>query len=125
MSDRPAATCSAATSTGSARPAGSRRSGWPRSSGPRSGRRPGPCPAPRATWRSGRALLEAKSTTGNSISVSLDWLAKIAREARSDGKTPALTVSYVDDDGRPRPDGDWVLIPLYAFKELFCAEEQP
>ena len=71
-----------------------------------------------------RALLEAKSTTGNSISVSLDWLAKIAREARSDGKTPALTVSYVDDDGRPRPDGDWVLIPLYAFKELFCAEEQ-
>jgi hypothetical protein len=70
-----------------------------------------------------RALVEAKSTTGNSISVSLDWLCKIAREARSDGKTPALTVSYVDDDGRPRQDGDWVLIPLYAFKELFCAEE--
>jgi hypothetical protein len=71
-----------------------------------------------------QALIEAKSTTGNSLSVSLDWLAKIAHEARSDGKTPALTVSYVDDDGRGRPDGSWVMIPLYAFKELF-AEETP
>jgi len=66
-----------------------------------------------------RALVEAKSTTGNSISVNLDWLAKIAREAMAEGKTPALTVSYVDDDGRPRQDGDWVMIPLYMFRELF------
>ena len=72
-----------------------------------------------------RALLEAKSTTGNSISVSLDWLAKITREARSDGKTPALTSPTSTTTVGRALTGIGCLIPLYAFKELFCAEEQP
>jgi hypothetical protein len=66
----------------------------------------------------GEVLLEAKSTTGASIGVKHSWLAKIGKEARSEGKMPALAVSYVNEDGSPVMDGEWVMIPLHKFKEL-------
>lgn len=66
----------------------------------------------------GQVLLEAKSTTQLSMGVKMDWLAKISREARSEGKTPALAVSFITPDGEPRMDGEWVLIPMHRFKEL-------
>ena len=67
----------------------------------------------------GAVLLEAKSTIGDSIGLKFEWLAKIGKEARAEGKTPALSVSFVRPDGTAYLDGEWVLVPLYKFKELF------
>ena len=66
----------------------------------------------------GPVLLEAKSTTNTSMALKLDWLLKIGREARSEGKTPALAVSFIQPDGRPLVDGEWCLIPMRRFQEL-------
>lgn len=66
----------------------------------------------------GEFLLEAKSTTGKSMSISFEWLAKIGREARREGKTPALAIAFVTEDGRSVTDGEWVLVPMHLFKEL-------
>jgi hypothetical protein len=63
----------------------------------------------------GQALIEAKSTVHSSIKLELAWLAKIAREARAQGKTPALTLSFTTGDGRPVPGGQWVCIPLHEW----------
>ncbi len=63
-------------------------------------------------------LMEAKSTVRDSLALKLDWLAKIAGEARAQGKVPALAVVFATGDGRPRPDGAWVLMPEAAFREL-------
>lgn len=65
----------------------------------------------------GTILMEAKSTTNDSISLKLDWLIKIAIEARDIDKTPALTVSFVKADGSPQRDGQWVLVPMSLWKE--------
>jgi hypothetical protein len=66
----------------------------------------------------GQVLLEAKSTTQASMGVKLDWLLKIAREARAEGKSPALSVSFVDEQGQPLLDGEWCLVPMHRFKEM-------
>jgi hypothetical protein len=55
-------------------------------------------------------LMEAKSTTSNSIGLKLAWLIKIAGEARMVGKTPALAISFVNEQGVPYKDGDWILL---------------
>lgn len=67
----------------------------------------------------GQALVECKSTTGRSISVEHSWLGKIAAEARAEGKTPVLTLSFTNGDGRPVPNGEWAMIPLYRYREVF------
>jgi hypothetical protein len=66
----------------------------------------------------GPVLLEAKSTVQASMGLKLDWLLKIASEARSEGKMPALAVSFLTVSGDPIMDGDWCLIPMHRFKEL-------
>lgn len=65
----------------------------------------------------GEVLLEAKSTTNASMGIRLDWLLKIAHEARSEHKTPALSVSFVNPDGRPILDGEWVMVPRSFWEE--------
>ena len=67
----------------------------------------------------GPALVEAKSTTQESLGVKMAWLAKIAREARAVGKSPALAISFVNAEGRPHLDGEWVCIPMHKFREMF------
>ncbi|MEJ6846783.1 hypothetical protein V3589_11260 [Sinorhizobium fredii] len=62
-------------------------------------------------------LMEAKSTTRASIAINLDWLLKIAAEARAEGRSPALTVSFVRPDGAPRLDGAWVMVPMHVWQE--------
>ncbi|MBY0560036.1 hypothetical protein [Hyphomicrobium sp.] len=62
-------------------------------------------------------LLEAKSTTNSQIALKLGWLMKIAHEARCEGKDPALSVSFVHDDGEPVRDGQWVLVPMSLWEE--------
>jgi hypothetical protein len=66
----------------------------------------------------GPILLEAKSTVQASIVLKHDWLIKISNEARAEGKMPALAVSFVKPDGMPQMDGDYVLIPMWKFKEI-------
>ena len=61
-------------------------------------------------------LMEAKSTTGDSLGLKFEWLNKIAKEARAEGKTPALAVSFVRNDGTPYVDGEWVAVPLAYWK---------
>lgn len=65
----------------------------------------------------GTVLMEAKSTTSSSLGVKHEWLAKISREARQEGKTPALAISFVTPDGNPTVDGDWVAVPRHVWEE--------
>jgi len=68
-------------------------------------------------------LLEAKSTTAQSISLKLSWLLKISHEARSEGKIPALSLSFTKADGTPYLDGEWVALPLHQYLELLALSE--
>lgn len=68
-------------------------------------------------------LIEAKSTTGRSISLQHEWLAKIAVEARNNAKLPALALSFTMGDGRPVPQGEWVCVPLSVWNDMRAAME--
>jgi hypothetical protein len=63
-------------------------------------------------------LVEAKSTVNQTMSLEHAWLVKIAHEALGKGKAAALTVSFVDPLGKPKKNGDWVMVPLHVFQEL-------
>ena len=64
----------------------------------------------------GTILMEAKSTVKDSLSLKLDWLAKITAEARSEGKTAALAITFTRPDGNTVPNGAWVLVPRYVWE---------
>jgi hypothetical protein len=66
----------------------------------------------------GKFLMEAKSSTQLSMALKFPWLLKIVGEARAEGKKPCLAVSFVDEQGRPHMDGDWVLVQRHVFEEL-------
>ena len=68
----------------------------------------------------GAWLVEAKSTTGDSLGVKYEWLAKISREAGLSGKTPALALTFVDTDGKPLSDGKWVCLREEDFREVYA-----
>lgn len=61
---------------------------------------------------------EAKSTIHDSIRVRLDDLLKISQEALEQGEQPSLTIMFVGQDGRPRPQGSWVLVPEQVYKSI-------
>lgn len=63
--------------------------------------------------------MENKATEHRSISLKLDWLEKISREARQVGKDPALSIQFVDKQGNPVANGRWVLIPEDEFTNEF------
>lgn len=63
-------------------------------------------------------LVESKATQNASISVSLVWLDKIAKEALDAGKDPALIIQFVDAAGNPWRGSSWVLIPERVFAEI-------
>lgn len=62
-------------------------------------------------------LMEAKSTSTKTLSLQLEWLAKIAHEARTQGKSPALAVAFTRTDGVAVRDGEWVMVPKYVWDE--------
>ena len=66
----------------------------------------------------GKYRIEVKSTVASSMSLKLEWLWKIAREARQTGKCPALAVVFCTEDGHERGDGDWVMVRTHDWKEL-------
>jgi hypothetical protein len=65
----------------------------------------------------GDFLLELKSTTAQSIAISVGWLSKISQEALNKGKTPAVVISFVMPDGSPqmKVNSEWVMVPRYVF----------
>lgn len=63
-------------------------------------------------------LLENKSTEHKSISIKHSWLEKITKEAREVGKSPAVTIQFVDKLGTPVAYGRWALIPEDEFKDV-------
>lgn len=63
-------------------------------------------------------LMESKATIKNSITIKLEWLAKISREATDVFKSPALSITYVNKDGEPRKFGKWVMVPESIFKDI-------
>lgn len=62
--------------------------------------------------------MEAKSTVNQVLALEYGWLVKAQQEALASGATPALTVSFVTPEGKPRRSGEWVAIPLEYFHEL-------
>jgi len=73
----------------------------------------------------GSFLLEAKSTTNDSFSLKREMLMKIAGEAIQQNKHPALTVSFVNESGKPKTgESEWVLIPLKQFEKFRYFIEQ-
>lgn len=62
--------------------------------------------------------MENKCTEHKSISLKHEWLVKITREAREVGKSPALTIQFVDKLGNPIPYGRWTLIQEDEFREI-------
>lgn len=68
----------------------------------------------------GHFRLEMKSTVMQAMPIEMAWLVKIAQEALEHGQVPAVVVSFVDPEGRPRLKqyAEWVLLPRAAFQEL-------
>ena len=66
-------------------------------------------------------LVENKCTEHKSISLKHSWLEKIAREAREEGKAPALAIQFVDKQGNSLRHARWVLVEEHEFKELIDA----
>ena len=62
--------------------------------------------------------IESKSTKTATLAVDLGWLVKVTEEAQATGSIPALTMSFVAVDGKSRPKGDWVALPMWAFHQL-------
>ena len=71
----------------------------------------------------GRFPIEAKSTTQVNMTLKHGWFAKIGKEARSEAKTPALAISFINEDGSAKMDGDWVAVPRYKFEEWLAWQE--
>lgn len=69
---------------------------------------------------SSRYQIEAKQTKHSSMSVKLEWIIKITREAVAKAKVPLLSVRFLNigfkDNG---VESDWILMPLSEFKELY------
>ena len=63
-------------------------------------------------------LIESKTSTSNSFSISLEQLTKIKFEARDMDKSPALAVNFVLADGKPKPYGSWVLVEESMYKKI-------
>lgn len=68
--------------------------------------------------RNDRVLMEAKATVHDSLAIKLEWLIKIAGEAASTGKEPALAITFTNQQGAPRKHGAWVCVPEALWTEL-------
>lgn len=56
-------------------------------------------------------LVEAKSTSAKSMSVTMRWLEKIYREASAEEKTPGLAISFERRSEWPGFPQDWTAVP--------------
>jgi hypothetical protein len=63
-------------------------------------------------------LVEAKTTSKASISITWKWLRKITSEAQAQQCYPALSIEIGGGDRDPMVDRDWVCIPADVFGKL-------
>ena len=63
-------------------------------------------------------LIENKTTEHRSLSLKLEWLEKISREAATENRTPAIAIQFVDKNGNSVRGGRWVLVPEDEYREL-------
>ncbi|CAH0448139.1 Holliday junction resolvase [Vibrio phage vB_VpaS_sm030] len=64
--------------------------------------------------------IECKATKNASFSLKHDILEKIRREALDTGRTPVLTISFTNELGEAKQGGDYAVIPMWLFNEVFC-----
>lgn len=64
---------------------------------------------------------ENKATEKASLSLKLEWLEKISREATAREQVPLLSFQFVDG-GNVRPFGSWVAMPESEFNRLVNGE---
>lgn len=62
--------------------------------------------------------IESKATKTATLAVDHGWLVKVTEEAQATGSIPALTMSFVWPDGKCKPKGDWVAMPMWAFHQM-------
>ena len=62
--------------------------------------------------------IECKATCHNSIQLQHAWLLKIRAEALETNRLPLVTVSFTDNEGKPKQAGDWVMMPSYLLQEF-------
>lgn len=62
----------------------------------------------------GGVMYENKLTTKRSLSLKLDWLLKLRREARAANLEPALSIRF-EEGGE-----EWVLVPLDRYQEMLA-----
>jgi hypothetical protein len=66
-----------------------------------------------------KVLLEAKSTTATTMPIDLAWLIKIKGEALGKRSIPAVSISFVLPDGKPRGNAsEWVMLPKTEYEDL-------
>jgi len=56
-------------------------------------------------------VIEAKTTKHKQISLKLDWLTKVGREAAAVGKRPVLIIEFDNESLRPTDSREYVVIP--------------
>lgn len=65
-----------------------------------------------------RYQVEAKQTQNMSLSLTVEWLRKISREALRYGRVPMMHIRFLNGY-RDLPDKDWVVIPEREFKRIY------
>lgn len=68
-----------------------------------------------------KVVVESKSTIHDTMKLDLTWLMKVQNEALTNRAHAALTVSFVTPEGKPRPMGEWVMMPIGDYQELIEA----
>ena len=76
----------------------------------------GACPLNRGDVRLPELLAEAKRTDKKSISIKIDYLEKITREAVQYDSVPAVAIEFTNTP--PMVDRDWVMVPSSFLAEL-------
>jgi hypothetical protein len=62
--------------------------------------------------------IEMKSTVQKTLSIRRSWLAKLIDEALNRQREPALLVAFTNQQGRPGPEGNWVLVREQHWHDL-------
>ena len=63
-------------------------------------------------------LVECKQTDKASISIKLEWLKKITRQANAVEQEPAVAVEIKGGSNDPLCERNWVMIPARVFEKL-------
>ena len=73
--------------------------------------------------KKGQFLIEAKATEADSFRLDRGILGKISGEALRFGKIPAVCISFITGNGKPKVDGEWALIRLKDFQDYMEWQE--